>query len=149
MVLDMSGILIEGTKILYTLTLLYGKALRELKTLCDQIGDTNTTNLNLILLGLGTYIFIIKSLSKKNRAMIHGVRNISKFKVRRYAARMVKPNAHLDIFTGSKESDKNSDKELNEMVLHSIPNSWSRQAYFQGFILKLLPLSRLLICLSI
>ena len=37
---------------------------------------------------------------------------------------------------GAKASDKICETELNEMLLNSMPNSWIRQAYVQGFNCK-------------
>ena len=39
----------------------------------------------------------------------------------------------LGFFTGSKSSDKTGEIYLNEIILCSMPNGWSRQAYVQVF----------------
>ena len=46
---------------------------------------------------------------------------------------MVELNEYLDIFPGSKASRKIGKMELNEIILHIMPNGWSRQVYMQGF----------------
>ena len=42
-------------------------------------------------------------------------------------------NEYLDYFPGATLSDKIEVTELNEILLKIMPNSWSKQAYFQGF----------------
>ena len=54
-------------------------------------------------------------------------------KVRRYAARMVDINEYLASFLGTTLSDKIDVTELNDILLNIMPNSWSKQAYVQGF----------------
>ena len=57
----------------------------------------------------------------------------SYLKFRRSAARMNNLNEYLSILPRAKTSDKICDTELNELLLNSMTNSWSRQAYVQGF----------------
>ena len=59
----------------YIFNLKCGEALREFLTLCVNIRDTNTTNLNQILLGLGTYFLPINEFLKQNFGLHHGMRN--------------------------------------------------------------------------
>ena len=54
-------------------------------------------------------------------------------KVRCSAARLIYLNEYLASFTGVTISDKIGVTELNEIILNSMSNSWSKQAYFQGF----------------
>ena len=54
-------------------------------------------------------------------------------KVRNYAVRLIDMNKYLDYFPGATLSDKIEVTELNEILLKIMPNSWSKQAYFQGF----------------
>ena len=42
-------------------------------------------------------------------------------------------NESFDIFPGSKASRNIGKMELNEIILHIMPNGWSRQVYMQGF----------------
>ena len=51
----------------------------------------------------------------------------------RYAAHMIKLNEYLDIFAGSQEIEKIGETELNEILLHCMPNFWIIQMYVQGF----------------
>ena len=46
---------------------------------------------------------------------------------------MIDLNEYLATFPEAKASNKNSDTELNEIVLNIIPNVWSEQAYVKGF----------------
>ena len=53
--------------------------------------------------------------------------------VRRYAERLIDLNEYLASFPGSAVTDKMGVTELNEILLNSIINSWSKQAYIQSF----------------
>ena len=53
--------------------------------------------------------------------------------VRRYAARLIDLNEYLASFPGVILTDKISVTKLNEILLNSMPNRWSKQAYLQGF----------------
>ena len=52
---------------------------------------------------------------------------------RRYADSMININEHLDALPVAKESEKNSETELNEIILNSMTNVLSKKAYVQGF----------------
>ena len=54
-------------------------------------------------------------------------------KVRRYAARLIDLNEYLSSFPGATMADKMGVSELNKKLSNSMPNSWSKQAYVQGF----------------
>ena len=54
-------------------------------------------------------------------------------KVGRYAARLMCLNEYLASFPGSTMTDKFCVSEPNEILLNILPNSWSNQAYVQGF----------------
>ena len=43
------------TNIMNPLTILHGEAIYQFNTLCDQVGSTNMTHLNSIILDLGMY----------------------------------------------------------------------------------------------
>ena len=53
--------------------------------------------------------------------------------VRLYAARLIYLNQYLASFTGVTLNDKIGITELNKILLNSMPNSWSNQAYAQDF----------------
>ena len=46
---------------------------------------------------------------------------------------MVDLNEYLESVPGADLTDKIGVTKLNEILLNSIPNSWSKQAYVQGF----------------
>ena len=52
---------------------------------------------------------------------------------KRYAARLIYPNDYLAYSPGVTLTDKISIKDLKEILLNSMPNSWSKQAYIQVF----------------
>ena len=45
-------------------------------------------------------------------------------------------NNYLPLFLGSSNAKKMDPEELNEILLHAVPNSWERQAYLQGWDLE-------------
>ena len=53
-----------------------------------------------------------------------------------YVTRLIDINQYLASFPGATLNDKIDRTELNEILLNSMPNSWSRQAYVQGFDCK-------------
>ena len=61
------------------------------------------------------------------------MRNPHRLKVRRYASRLIDLKEYLDSFPGGKLADTIGMMELNDFLLNSMPNSWSKQAYGQGF----------------
>ena len=81
-------------------------------------------------------IYPITFFSNKKRVICLGTRNLHELKVRRYTAYMIDIIAYLDALQGEKASDKIGEMELNEIILKSIPNGWSKQAYVQGIDCK-------------
>ena len=71
----------------------------------------------------------INSLSKQKRVMCRCMKNPCNLKVRRYAVRLIDLNEYLSSFTGVTMGVT----ELNEILLNSMPNSWSKQAYLRAF----------------
>ena len=52
--------------------------------------------------------------------------------MKRYAARLIYLNQYL-AFPVETMTDKIGVNELNEILLNSMPNRWSKQSYVQGF----------------
>ena len=61
------------------------------------------------------------------------LKNTRSLKVRRYAAPLIDLNEHLSSFPGATMAEKMGVTDLNKILLNSIPNSWSKQDYIQGF----------------
>ena len=53
--------------------------------------------------------------------------------MKRYATRLIYLNGYLEYFTGATMADKIIVTELNEILLNSMPNRWSKQACVKGF----------------
>ena len=53
--------------------------------------------------------------------------------VRRYVERLIYLNEYLASFPGATVTDKIGVTKLNEILLNSIPNIWSKQAYLKFF----------------
>ena len=91
------------------------------------------THLNQVFVGLGTYFYPVNALSKQKRAMRHGMSRPRELKVRRYTDRLIYINDYLYAYPGEKAKDNIIDTELSKILLNSMPNGWSKQAYMQGF----------------
>ena len=74
--------------------------------------------------------------------MCHRIRKPHGLKVRCYVARLIDLNEYLPSFPGSSPTHKTDMTELNEILLNSVPNSWSKQAYVQGFDWKSITLKK-------
>ena len=72
------------------------------------------------------YLFSINALSKQKLSIHHGVSKPRELMLRRYAAHMVKLSQHLVVFPGSNHNNKNVETEINDIILHSIPNGWGK-----------------------
>ena len=59
-------------------------------------------------------------------------------KLRRYSDHLIDINEYLNALPEAKASDNIGEMELHENILNSMPNGWSKSAYVQGFIVKLL-----------
>ena len=65
--------------------------------------------------------------------MLHGIKIPRALTVRRYSARLIDINEYLVSFPMETFNDKIVVPYINETLIYSMPNSWSKQAYVQGF----------------
>ena len=126
MYLQAQETLTASVKIQYLRTLLRGEALRQLNTLCAQVGSTSKTHLNRIILGLGMYFTPINELSKQKRTILRRMRNPHELKLIRYADSIIDINGYLAALLGAKANDNIGKTELNERILISITNRCSK-----------------------
>ena len=96
---------------------------------------------------IGCVLYPVNLLLRQKCAIRHGTRKPYRLKVRRYVARLIDLNEYLAFFPGEKLTDKIV-IYLNKIVLNSITNSWSKQAYVQVFDCKSINFKRLQICLN-
>ena len=99
----------------------------------DDVEGTETLNVDYSIRGLSQYFFPINSLSEQKRAMRRGMKKTRCLATGPYAARLIDINEYFISFPGATLSDKIGITELNEILLNSMHNSWSKQAYVQGF----------------
>ena len=59
--------------------------------------------------------------------MRRGMSNTFQLKLRRYSDRMIKFNEYFDVLPEAKASDRIGDTGLNEIILNSMKNGWSKQ----------------------
>ena len=133
MTLESSVTLAATVDILYLHMMVHGEALHQFDMLSAEVGSTTSQNSKNIILGLGTYFPPVNALSKRKCAMCRGMKNPRGFKVRFYAACIIDLNKYFSVLPGAKESDECFETEFNDIVLNSMPNIWTRQAYVQGF----------------
>ena len=88
--------------------------------------------------GLVWYLFYMNLIKKKKASNAPLYEIPCGKKVRRYEARLIDLNGYLASFPGSTMADKMCVTELNEIILNSMPNSWTKQAYVQGFDCELI-----------
>ena len=50
-----------------------------------------------------------------------------------FAARLTEINNFLPIFLGSDVTKDMTHEELNDIILHAVPNSWVKKSYLQGW----------------
>ena len=72
-------------------------------------------------------------ISKQKRTMRRCMKKPRSLKVRRYSAHLIHLNDYLASLTGATMTDKIGVTELNDILLKSMPNRWSKQAYVQVF----------------
>ena len=134
--LKASGTLAANEKLHYLRNILCGEALPQFDKFCVKVESKTMVYFNRFILGLGAYIFPVNVLSKKKRVMRHRTRNLLKLKLRCYTAHIIELNKYSASFPGIKASNEIGDKKLNKIILNSMPNGWSKQAYVQGFDCK-------------
>ena len=65
--------------------------------------------------------------------MLRGIKKPCSLTIRRYVVRLIDLNKYLESFPVSTLTDKISVTRINEILLNSMPNSWSKYTYMQGF----------------
>ena len=116
--------------------------MRQFDSLSANVEIYETLNVDYIIRGLAHYFPPVNTLSKKKRAMRCGIKKARNITVRRYAERLIDLNEYLVSFTGENLTDKIVGTKLNEILLNSMPNSWSKQAYLKGFDCEYITLKR-------
>ena len=85
------------------------------------------------------YFFPINNLSDQKHVVHCGMRNPHPLKVRNYAVCLTNINEYSAVFMGLNVNNKICDKELNEILLHSMTNGWGEQTFLQGFDFEAVP----------
>ena len=85
------------------------------------------------------HFFPVNALSEKNRVIHCGMRKPRPLKVRKYAVCLTNINDYLSVFFGLNVNNIIGDKELNEILLHSMTNGWGEQTFLQGFDFEAMP----------
>ena len=71
------------------------EALQQFDNLCAQVGSTTISNLNEVILGLGTHFTPVNEFPKQKRVMRCGMKNSRKLKVRQYATCLIDIDEYL------------------------------------------------------
>ena len=133
MALAVSGMMMMETKVKYLCKIVRGKALRQFDLLYSEVKGTNPLTVETIILWLALYFFPVKLLSNQKRAMRCGIRKQCRLKVRRYKASLINLDEYLALLLGEKRPHKIGVTELNGIIINSMPNSWIKQVYVQGY----------------
>ena len=86
--------------------------------------------------GLLGYPSPINALSKMKRAMHNAMRKYWSLPFKHFAARLTEINNYLPLFTGSRKPNNMPPEELNEILIHNIPNVWENQSYIKVWDFK-------------
>ena len=111
--------------------MLRGQELVEFYELQFQYGGTTNNHHKLIQKGLLDYFFPKNSLPKKKRVMRRAMRKPRSMPFKNFAARLTEMNNFLPLFPGSEASKKMETEELNEILLHAVPNAWAKKSYLK------------------
>ena len=130
---DGTGTTSTNRKIQFLLTMLRGEALREFDALKSKFGSTTNVHIKLIKEGLLGYSPPINALNKQKRAMRRAIQKNWDILLNRFSERLTEMNNYLPQFPVSSAAKKMYPEELNEIILHVVPNSWAKKAYIQGW----------------
>ena len=75
----------------------------------------------------------MNTLSKQKRAMRLAMSKPRYMYFKRFTARLTEIDNFLPLLPGYEPTNKINTKELNKILLHTVPNEWERQYYFQGW----------------
>ena len=97
-----------------------------------DVKGTETLNVDYIIRGLAQYVSPLNYIYTKghNSPWNKKTRSLT---VRRYTLRLIDLNEYLASFLGATLTDNIGVTELNEILLNSLPYSWSKQDYVQVF----------------
>ena len=122
----------DAAKIQYLRTLVDGEALRHFDMLYADFEISTPLTVETIFL-YWVHTFTAIALSKQKRVMRRRMSKPHGLKVGYYVDHLIELNEYLHSFPSSTPTHKIGMTELNMSLLNSMPNSWSKQAYVQGF----------------
>ena len=128
-----SGTLEMSANIQYLCTLVHGRALSQFDSLSADVGTTESLNVEYIIKGLELYFPPVNSFSKQKRVTRRRMKKPRSLKVRQYMARLIDLNEYLDLLPEAIFSDKIGVTESEKYIFNRMPDSWSKNAYVQGF----------------
>ena len=131
--IDGTGTTTPSGRINYLCMMLCGQALRDFNKLKYQCGGATNNHLKLIQEVLHEYFFPINALYKKKRLMRRTLRKPQSMTLKCFAARLTEINKLPPLLTGSDASKKMEMEDLNEIILHAVPNGWAKKSYLQGW----------------
>ena len=111
-------------------------------TLSSDIESGTSLTLEDIILGLGTYFFPVNEPLKQKRVMHYGMRKLH------ILTHLIDINEYVALFPGEQPTENFGMAELNEILLNSTPNSWSKHSYVQVFYCESITLKKLLTFLN-
>ena len=117
-------------RIQYLHTLLSKEALRD--SIRVLIGSSMNQHLNKVIMCVGKYFDLVNAISKKITLCAIQYKKFH-LKIRLYTVYLSELNEYLYVFLGWYDSTKMVRSELNNILFHSMPNVWSKQAYLRGF----------------
>ena len=135
--IDVTGATNPSGRIIYLHVMLRGQALREFDELQSQNSGSTNNHLKLIQEVLLEYFTPINSISKQKHTMRRTMRKPRSINFKRFAARLMEISNFLLLSPGLDVSKKITHEELNEILLHAVPNAWAKQSYLRGWYFEM------------
>ena len=116
--------------------MLRGEALREFDKLANHNAGTNNTHLKFIQETLLKYFPLMNALFKQKRAMQKAMRKPQDLPFKPLTACFTQLNNYPPLFLESKSNKRIPPDNLNNILLHAVPNSWGKQDIYRAGTLK-------------
>ena len=119
-------------RINYLHMVIRGEALIRFDELARNNNGITCAHLEHIMEGLLGYFSPINALSKQKRVMCRAIYKPRDLPFKSFTAQLKELNYYLPLFPISINSNNMAPKELNNILLHTIPNGCLKQSYLQG-----------------
>ena len=116
----------------YLHTMLSGEALQTFYELYSQNNGTTNAHLKEIQESLLVYFIPLNAVSKQKCVMHRNIPKPHGFPFKIFSARLTELEKFLPMFPGLYDSKSMNKYNLNEVLLHIVPNGWAKHSYLRG-----------------